>query len=100
MTEIANFKTEPHGAEVATILETADQVVEVQRLRDGTYALTVHSRVSDTDRWDDCTAHLLPRHFAVLGSIATMGAACTCAAPDTGRWANKHAVDCASLGAT
>ena len=98
MTEIANFQTQPHGAEVATIIETADQIVEVLRHSDGTYDLTVHSRVSDTDRWDDCTARLSPRHFAVLGSIATMGGPCTCGAPDTGRWANKHTADCASLG--
>ena len=35
MTEIANFKIEQFGAEVATISENEEQVVEVQRHSDG-----------------------------------------------------------------
>ena len=79
MAEIANFKLESSGAEVATILDNENAVLEVMKRSDGTYELTVHNRRGETDRWDDLSVVLKPRHFAVLGSIATMDAA---------RWTN------------
>lgn len=98
MTEIANFKHEPGGAEAATILETDDRIVEVQKLNDGAFSLIVHSRRPDSDQWDDLSATLKPRDFAVLGSIATMGAQCDCGAPNDGKWASVHSARCSSLG--
>jgi hypothetical protein len=97
MVEIANFKPEyPGGADVAHISTTDAHVVEVQRLHDGRLNLIVHQRHANSDRWDDCSAILTPRDFAVLGSIATMGE-CICGAPVDGRWADKHTADCPRL---
>lgn len=73
MAEIANFKKQQFGADVATILETADQVLEVVRRDDGTFNLIVHNRRGETDTWDDLSVNLKPQHFSVLGSIASMG---------------------------
>jgi hypothetical protein len=68
----AVFQKQHYGAVVATIHETPDGLLEVQKEANGTYILTVHSRVGDKDRFDDVSIKLEPKHFAMLGSIATM----------------------------
>lgn len=77
MVEIANFKKEQFGGDVATILETENQVLEVLRHSNGLFSLIVHNRQGDTDRWDDMSVTLKPQHFSVLGSIAAMAAPVT-----------------------
>ena len=63
--EIAALK-----AVVATIQESDYGAVEVQARNDGKFVLTVHSQVGETDRWEDLSATLEPKHFEMLGSIA------------------------------
>lgn len=65
---MVEFKKEQYGAVVATICENDDQVVEVQRHKDGKFSLIVHNR-SPCGGWDDLTAHLTPEDFAKLGRI-------------------------------
>lgn len=65
----AEFVKQQHGAVVATIREHVDGLLEVQDMGDGTFNLTVHSRHGETDRFDDLSIRLEPKHFAVLGSI-------------------------------
>jgi hypothetical protein len=69
-TDRAEFKKQNFGATVATIRETDDGLLEVQDMGDGTYSLTVHSRIGETDRFDDMSIRLDRKHFAMLGSIA------------------------------
>lgn len=69
-TDCAEFVKQQFGATIATIRETDDGLLEVQDMGDGTYALIVHSRVGETDRFDDLTIRLERKHFAMLGSIA------------------------------
>jgi hypothetical protein len=64
------FKKEIYGAEVATIVENEDEILEVLRRSDGKFDLTVHCRRPKTGRWDDLTVVLEPRHFKDLGDIA------------------------------
>lgn len=64
------FKKERYGADVATIHEGDDQIVEVLRRKDGRFDLIVHSRRHDTDRWDDLTATLKPADLLALGEVA------------------------------
>jgi hypothetical protein len=65
------FKREKYGADVATILETEDQIVEVLRHPYGTFQLIVHNRRRDNpDLWDDLSATLTPQHFIELGKVA------------------------------
>lgn len=66
----AEFKKQNFGATVATIREYEDGALEVQDMGDGTYSLTVHSRIGETDRFDDMSIKLERKHFAALGSIA------------------------------
>ena len=49
------FKKERFGAEVATIHESSDQIVEVVRRQDGLFDLTIHNRVWDV-QWEDIDA--------------------------------------------
>lgn len=65
----AEFVEQKYGARVATICETDDGLLEIQDMRDGTYTLTVHSRVGETDRFEDMSIRLKPEHFAMLGSV-------------------------------
>lgn len=74
MTEIANFKIQAHGADVATILDSDNETLEIVRRTDGTFELVVHNRRFESDTWDDLSVILKPQHFAVLGSIAEMAA--------------------------
>lgn len=67
---VAKFETQRFGAVVATILESDYGAVEVQARNDGKFVLTVHSQVGETDRWQDLSATLEPKHFEMLGSIA------------------------------
>lgn len=66
----AKFETQRYGAVVATIQESENGAVEVQARNDGKFILTVHSRVGETDRFEDLSATLDPKHFDMLGSIA------------------------------
>ena len=66
------FKKQAYGADVATVLENEDSVLEVLRRKDGKFELTIHSRQPDTDRWEDLTSVLEPPHFIELGRIADM----------------------------
>lgn len=66
----AVFRREAFGAMVATILETADVIVEVLVGEGKTYALIVHNRVGETDRFEDMTANLTAEQFRMLGSVA------------------------------
>jgi hypothetical protein len=56
--------------QVALIRQTDDGLLEVQDMGDGTFNLIVHSRHGETDRFDDLSIRLEPKHFAMLGSIA------------------------------
>lgn len=69
---MAEFKRQKYGSDVATILETDEQVLEILRRRDGIFDLIVHNRILDTDRWEDLTVNLKPEHFIELGNIADM----------------------------
>lgn len=66
----ATFVKQTFGAVVATIRETDDALLEVQKMPDGTFSLTVHNRVGCTDRFEDLSIKLEAKHFAMLGSIA------------------------------
>lgn len=66
----ATFVKQTFGAVVATIRETDDALLEIQKLPDGTFSLTVHNRVGETDRFEDMSIKLDRKHFAMLGSIA------------------------------
>ena len=70
MTETAKFERQRFGAMVATIKETADGALEVLARNDGRFVLTVHNRTGETDRWEDMSITLEPKHFEMLGSIA------------------------------
>lgn len=63
------FKTERYGADVATIHESADQIVEVVRRKDGFFDLVIHNRVWHT-QWEDKTATLSAAEFIKLGEVA------------------------------
>lgn len=67
-----NFKKQHYGAEVATILNNEQEVVEVVRRTDGDFELTVHNREGESDRWHDLSAVLKPAHFVALGQIAEL----------------------------
>lgn len=71
MTEAAKFEKQRFGATVAQIHETDYEAVEVQARNDGKFVLTVHNRRGDTDLWDDLSVTLEPKHFEMLGSIAS-----------------------------
>ena len=66
----AKFERQRFGAMVATIVETAHVTLEVLARNDGRFVLTVHNRTGETDRWEDLSVTLEPRHFEMLGSIA------------------------------
>jgi len=66
----AEFKKQNFGAVVATIRETDDGLLEIQDMGDDTYSLIVHSRVGETDRFEDLSIRLERKHFAALGTIA------------------------------
>lgn len=68
--ERAEFKQQAFGADVATILETEDTLVEVVKLPRGQHQLVIHNRRGETDQWDDLSATMAPHHLAALGSIA------------------------------
>jgi hypothetical protein len=65
----AQFEKQAGGATVATIRETDDGLLEVQDMGDGTFNLIVHSRRGETDRFDDLSIRLEPKHFTMLGTI-------------------------------
>ena len=65
----AEFVKQRYGAIVATIRETDGGLLEVQQVNDGTFILTVHSRVGESDRFEDLSIKLERKHFAMLGSI-------------------------------
>ena len=67
----AEFVKQQYGAVVATIHETPDGCLEVQQDNEGKFVLTIHSRVGETDRFEDLSIRLEHKHFALLGSIAT-----------------------------
>ena len=64
------FKRERSGADVATIIDETDQIIEILRRSDGLFDLIIHVRNFETDRWDDMTAVLTPQHFILLGTVA------------------------------
>lgn len=66
---IAEFVKQKYGADVATILEDTQTVVEVMKRANGTHTLTICSRREEGDRWDDLSADLETEHFEMLGSI-------------------------------
>ena len=59
-----------YGTDVATVTESADQIVEVLRRKDGLFDLTIHRGNEETGRWDDMTAVLKPDDFIRLGTVA------------------------------
>lgn len=63
------FKIQKFGADVATIHVGEDQIVEVGRLPNGLFDLTVYQRRPGTDTWDDLTAVLKPEDFMKLGEV-------------------------------
>lgn len=67
----AKFEKQRFGATVAQIHETAFEAIEVQARNDGKFVLTVHNRRGDTNLWDDLSVTLEPKHFEMLGSIAS-----------------------------
>ncbi len=63
------FKQERYGAEVATVLENDEAIVEVMRMEDGEFQLTIHNRGERSNQWDDLSAVLTTKHFAELARI-------------------------------
>lgn len=63
------FKREKYGADVATIHEDGDQIVEVVRRGDGRFDLTIHCRRAHGDLWDDMTVTLSADRFTALGQV-------------------------------
>ena len=66
------FEKDYYGTEVATIRRYDDGLLEVVRHKDGTFTLTVHQRIFDSDKFEDCSIILKPRHFSELGKIERM----------------------------
>lgn len=67
---MVKFNKQTYGADVATILDNEDEIVEVLRREDGNFELTVHNRRGGTEGWTDLSAILTPEHFIELGKIA------------------------------
>ncbi len=63
------FVKEAGGAIVATILETEDTIVELQKHTSGTFGLTIHRRCDQSDNFDDLTASLGAEHFEVMRNL-------------------------------
>lgn len=71
MSNRATFEKQEYGAVVATILENDNEILEVQKLPDGSHNLIVHRRKNRcSNLWDDITVNLKAEHFQMLGSIA------------------------------
>lgn len=82
------FKKERYGADVATIHESAEQIVEVVRRDDGLFSLIIHNRVSG-DRWEDLTATLSAAEFIKLGEVADAYQCVEAGCPSFGRLASR-----------
>lgn len=65
------FEAQAYDAIVATIRQTDDALLEVVKGRDGTFNLVIHNRVGETDRFEDLSIRLEPKHFALLGQVPT-----------------------------
>jgi len=70
MTSTTKWVTEPHGAVVATVLETYETIVEVLKRSDGKFDLIIHRRCGDG--FDDLTATVEAGHLIALGSLPTL----------------------------
>jgi len=64
------FKREKYGAEVATIHEDGDQIVEVVRRGDGRFDLTIHRRRAHGDLWDRKMSRVMAPDLAEFYSDA------------------------------
>lgn len=69
MAHTAKFERQRFGAMVATILETEYGALEVVARNDGKFVLTIHNRTGESDRWEDLSVTLEPKHFEMLGSV-------------------------------
>lgn len=63
------FERQKYGADVATIVENDERILEVLRRKDGLFDLTIHSRIWDGE-WEDLTVTLNAVHFIDLGRVA------------------------------
>lgn len=69
---MVEFRNENHDADVATIHRNDDEIIEVSRLSDGNFNMTIYNRRPDTDIWDDLSATLRPAQFLELGRVAEL----------------------------
>lgn len=68
---MSEFVKQEYGAIVATILETPDGLLEIQKLANGKFSVIVHSRYGETDRFEDLSIEVEAKHLAAIGALAS-----------------------------